>query len=56
MMLLTRKGPAGPRAPGRFASSLEGSLARALPTMDRRAFLKRSGIGVVSGWRPRSFR
>ena len=33
-MLLTRKGPAGPRAPGRavgqFAASLEGSLARAL--------------------------
>jgi len=49
MMLLTRKGPAGPRAPGRFASSLEGSLARALPTMDRRAFLKRSGIGVGVG-------
>jgi len=48
-MLLTRKGPAGPRAPGRFASSLEGSLARALPTMDRRAFLKRSGIGVGVG-------
>jgi formate dehydrogenase major subunit len=49
MMLLTRKGPAGPRAPGRFAASLEGSLARALPTMDRRAFLKRSGIGVGIG-------
>jgi len=49
MMLLTRKGPAGPRAPGRFAASLEGSLARALPTMDRRAFLKRSGIGVGVG-------
>ena len=49
MMLLTRKGPAGPRSPGRFASSLEGSLARALPTMDRRAFLKRSGIGVGVG-------
>lgn len=49
MMLLTRKGPAGPRAPGRFASSLEGSLARSLPTMDRRAFLKRSGIGVGVG-------
>ena len=49
MMLLTRKGPAGSRTPGRFASSLEGSLARALPTMDRRAFLKRSGIGVGVG-------
>ncbi len=49
MMLLTRKGSAGSRTPGRFASSLEGSLARALPTMDRRAFLKRSGIGVGVG-------
>ncbi|MGW8391766.1 formate dehydrogenase subunit alpha [Pseudoduganella sp. HUAS MS19] len=49
MTLLTRKGPAGLRTPGRIASSLEGSLARALPTMDRRAFLKRSGIGVGMG-------
>ena len=48
-MLLTRKGPAGPRAPGRFAASLEGSLARAMPTMDRRTFLKRSGIGAGLG-------
>jgi formate dehydrogenase major subunit len=48
-MLLTRKGPAGPRGAGRFAASLEGSLARALPTMDRRAFLKRSGIGIGLG-------
>jgi len=49
MTLLTRKGPAGPHSPGRFAASLEGSLARALPTMDRRAFLKRSGIGAGLG-------
>ncbi|MGO4382006.1 formate dehydrogenase subunit alpha [Pseudoduganella sp. RAF19] len=48
-MLLTRKGPAGQRSSGRFAASLGDSLSRALPTMDRRAFLKRSGIGVGVG-------
>ncbi|WP_342118180.1 formate dehydrogenase subunit alpha [Pseudoduganella sp. OTU4001] len=48
-MLLTRKGPAGPRGAGRLAASLEGSLARAMPTMDRRTFLKRSGIGAGLG-------
>jgi hypothetical protein len=56
-MLLTRKPPvqdtkiAPARRPG--AASLSGSLARslagALPTMDRRTFLKRSGIGVGAG-------
>lgn len=48
-MLLTRKGDAGPRAQNRFSSSLADSLSRALPTMDRRGFLKRSGIGVGAG-------
>lgn len=51
-MLLTRKGQAGQRASApsnRFSSSLVDSLSRALPTMDRRAFLKRSGIGVGAG-------
>jgi formate dehydrogenase major subunit len=53
-MLLTRKGQAGQRASdrapsNRFSSSLVDSLSRALPTMDRRAFLKRSGIGVGAG-------
>ena len=52
-MLLTRKGEPGARSParsaGRFSSSLADSLSRALPTMDRRSFLKRSGIGVGAG-------
>ncbi len=48
-MLLTRKGAAGERAHNRFSSGLAESLSRALPTMDRRTFLKRSGIGVGAG-------
>jgi formate dehydrogenase major subunit len=49
-MLLTRKGQSGQRSPSNhFSSSLADSLSRALPTMDRRTFLKRSGIGVGAG-------
>src|SRR5687767_9185046 len=48
-MLLTRKGQTGQRTNSRFSSSLADSLSRALPTMDRRMFLKRSGIGVGAG-------
>ena len=51
-MLLTRKGQthlAGQRAPNGFSASLGASLSRALPTMDRRGFLKRSGIGIGAG-------
>jgi len=57
-MLLTRKNDsAGSRAGNRHAgpasSSLVSSLARgvsrAIPTMDRRAFLRRSGLGVGAG-------
>jgi len=48
-MLLTRKGDASARPSSRFSSGLADTLARALPTMDRRAFLKRSGIGVGAG-------
>jgi formate dehydrogenase major subunit len=48
-MLLTRKGQSGQRSNTRFTSSLADSLSRALPTMDRRGFLKRSGIGVGAG-------
>ncbi|RJG07458.1 formate dehydrogenase [Noviherbaspirillum cavernae] len=48
-MLLTRKGQSGQRSPNRFSSSLTDTLSRALPTMDRRTFLKRSGIGVGAG-------
>ena len=51
-MLLTRKNADGSREAtraGRFAASLSDSLSRTLPTMDRRAFLKRSGVGVGVG-------
>jgi len=34
---------------GRLASRLAAGLAGAMPTMDRRSFLKRSGIGVGAG-------
>ncbi|MBL0088206.1 MAG: formate dehydrogenase subunit alpha [Ideonella sp.] len=49
-MLLTRKSPQGAAA---SSSSLVASLARgvtrAIPTMDRRAFLRRSGLGLGAG-------
>ncbi|AYB60033.1 molybdopterin-dependent oxidoreductase [Ralstonia solanacearum] len=56
-MLLTRKPAAQDANTGQArrtgAATLSGSLARglagALPTMDRRTFLKRSGIGVGAG-------
>ena len=51
-MLLTRKaGPAGvsPAAAGGLVSNLARGLARTVPTMDRRAFLRRSGLGVGAG-------
>jgi formate dehydrogenase major subunit len=48
-MLLTRRGQAGKNTHSRFSSSLADTLSRALPTMDRRMFLKRSGIGVGAG-------
>ncbi|MDB5859302.1 MAG: fdhF, partial [Ramlibacter sp.] len=49
-MLLTKKSgaaEAGPRS--RFIHSLQRGLASAIPTMDRRAFLRRSGLGVGVG-------
>ena len=50
-MLLTRK--ASSTGTGAHASGLVNSLARgvarAVPTMDRRAFLRRSGLGVGAG-------
>jgi formate dehydrogenase major subunit len=51
-MLLTRKLPqaavAG-GAPSALVASLARGVGRAMPTMDRRAFLRRSGIGVGVG-------
>jgi formate dehydrogenase major subunit len=49
-MLLTKKSGAshaGVRSP--FLHSLQRGLSNALPTMDRRAFLRRSGLGVGVG-------
>jgi len=45
-MLLTRKSSAGVVPQSRLARSLSGTLAR---TMDRRAFLKRSGVAAGAG-------
>ncbi len=48
-MLLTRKsGSAGAQASS-LVSHLSRGLGRAMPTMDRRAFLRRSGLGVGAG-------
>jgi formate dehydrogenase major subunit len=48
-MLLTRKSaPAGTPSAG-LVHSLARGVARAVPTMDRRAFLRRSGLGVGAG-------
>ena len=54
-MLLTKKSPAISGASAhlggtsRFVHSLTRGLSNALPTMDRRAFLRRSGLGVGVG-------
>src|SRR5512145_2850987 len=55
-MLLTKKSAAaqgGARANGEsrspFIHSLQRGMSHALPTMDRRAFLRRSGLGVGVG-------
>ena len=51
-MLLTRKSnsssPSGHGGSG-LVASLSRGMARAVPTMDRRAFLRRSGLGVGAG-------
>ncbi len=51
-MLLTKKTPSGAhatRASSGFVHNLQRGLSAALPTMDRRAFLRRSGLGVGVG-------
>jgi formate dehydrogenase major subunit len=53
--LLTRKSASsgtassGAVASSAFVNSLSRGVARAIPTMDRRAFLRRSGMGVGAG-------
>ena len=48
-MLLTRKSNHAGSAPSGLVNSLARGVARAIPTMDRRAFLRRSGMGVGAG-------
>ena len=50
-MLLTKKTGAGDSgaASSSFVHSLRRGMAHALPTMDRRTFLRRSGLGVGAG-------
>ena len=50
-MLLTKKSGAGAGAPvaSSFVHRLRHGLSQAVPTMDRRAFLRRSGLGVGAG-------
>ena len=51
-MLLTKKSHdvnAHGAGSARFVQSLSRGLSNALPTMDRRAFLRRSGLGVGVG-------
>ncbi|MBI5258267.1 MAG: formate dehydrogenase subunit alpha [Burkholderiales bacterium] len=50
-MLLTRKSApsTGAATHSPLVGSLARSLGRAIPTMDRRAFLRRSGLGVGAG-------
>jgi formate dehydrogenase major subunit len=50
-MLLTRKssGAGAALSSSPMVSSLSRGFARAIPTMDRRAFLRRSGLGVGAG-------
>ncbi len=49
-MLLTRKSTAsGAAGSSSLVSSLARGVSRAIPTIDRRAFLRRSGLGVGAG-------
>ena len=52
-MLLTRKtsSSSAPTQPGQsvFVDRLQRGLSQALPTLDRRGFLRRSGLGVGVG-------
>ena len=50
-MLLTRRSESadGSSSPRALVDSLARGVARAIPTMDRRKFLRRSGLGVGAG-------
>jgi formate dehydrogenase major subunit len=48
-MLLTRKSTQAGATSSGMVSSLARGFSRAIPTMDRRSFLRRSGLGVGAG-------
>jgi formate dehydrogenase major subunit len=48
-MLLTRKTTQAAASSSGLVASLARGVSRAIPTMDRRAFLRRSGLGVGAG-------
>ena len=48
-MLLTKKTAGAAHARPHLVHGLQRGLAQAIPTMDRRAFLRRSGLGVGVG-------
>ena len=48
-MLLTKKNSGATSASSPFVHSLRRGLTQALPTLDRRTFLRRSGLGVGVG-------
>jgi formate dehydrogenase major subunit len=48
-MLLTRKTSSAASSSSSLVASLARGVSRAIPTMDRRAFLRRSGLGVGAG-------
>ncbi len=48
-MLLTRKAGSSGTSAATLVAHLQRGLSRAVPTMDRRAFLRRSGLGVGAG-------
>ena len=49
-MLLTRKTTHAAASSSSLVASLARGVSRAIPTMDRRAFLRRSGLGVGAGF------
>ena len=49
MLLTKRSGAAGAAVPSSFVHRLRRGLSQAVPTMDRRAFLRRYGLGVGAG-------
>ena len=48
-MLLTRKSDAAQSGSSGLVERLQRGLSQALPTLDRRGFLRRSGLGVGVG-------